>query len=364
MYIQSFDRNTGRLLGELDDYEGLQFDSIHPGGFATASFSVKRSIIMEYPEFERYNEIKIMWGVQVAWQGYIDEVSVSVKPDQFDISCLGWSASLNDYGETENQDSQKCSDYINSDSFIENDNCHLDAGVINTDDYTGPYLEDIAPYTTWNDLINKYWEWNDSWHWGVWEERKFFWEPLSLAPVYYASKNHCDDLTIAPGIEGYANRVVCNYSQDGKHYEQLTVEDTDEQDGVGRIVIAYLNVPGKVNETGNGEATDYATTYLAEHSTMKPKAEFSTKRIFSNSGSPYPLALVRAGKAVRLLDFLPMETLLENIDTVDEITTFIIKQASFSELPDKTGVLSITPTEFLSKVNVQLSRLEAWGYKA
>lgn len=361
MYIQLFHRTTGQLLGEVDNYEGLSFSSIHPGGFATCSFSLKWSITYQYPELEAYNEVKVWWGTEVAWQGYIDEVAIRVKPDQFDVSCLGWSARLNEYGETDNQTEQKGSTYIAE--MLEDDNCLLAGGDINTDDYTGPDLLDIEPYTTWNDLINMYWTWNESWHWGVWEDRRLYWEPLDLKPAYYASKNHCDDLTITPGTEGYCNQVLANYTQDGTHYEQLTVDNEGEQERVGRVVVCYLDVPGMVDETADGEATDYATIYLNERSEIKPKAEFSTKRLFDNTGASYPLALVRAGKAVRLLDFLPMEIVLDRIDRVDEITTFTIKEASFTELPDRTGVVSITPTEYLSRLDVQMARLEAYGYR-
>ena len=357
--IKLLDRKDGYVITVLDDYEGLEHGDNNPGGYDSAKLRVKRPIKAEYPEFARLNPVVMTHQGETAWEGYVDSVAMSIKPDTITVGFLGWSSSLKQDGLSANLAAQKGSAFITGEVLTADKIPLAQGNIDDTGEVTVPALLDVKPYKTFNNLLNVYLSFNERWRWWVGPGQKLNWGPMSPTPVYYVSKEHCDTLTIEPSAGEYANWVTYNYTPDGKHYIVKEVHDQDEIDLVERKVVAYLNIPGKCS---TADAQAYAEVYLAEHLAFLPRANFTTRKVFNKQGSEVPLALVKSGVALRLLDFISAEILLENMDQVDELATVYVKSVRYRELPQGKGILTVTPTEPLSSLDHQMAMLQTRGY--
>lgn len=84
------DRGEGDGFDLTDEIEGLGWSSVSSGGDETCTFTFKRSWFAENPEIEKGNLLRVMDGVDVLWQGRIDEVDRSGEDtEQIGVTAYG-----------------------------------------------------------------------------------------------------------------------------------------------------------------------------------------------------------------------------------------------------------------------------------
>ena len=205
MHVEIKDRVSGKVIAAPKDYQKLTFNTIHPGGPATASFTVKRTIDHQYPEFLKFAEVIIKQGEETPWHGYVSGPTMATYPERIEVSCLGLSGHLREIDCRVDQPEQKGSDYITG-VLLADSRCKLTAGRIDTTgEYIAPILDDIAPHKEHNDVLNEYWSYQDRWTWNVGPGWVLNYHALDLSPVYYVSRYHCTPFKITPVGAAYAN---------------------------------------------------------------------------------------------------------------------------------------------------------------
>jgi hypothetical protein len=372
MYVLVQDRTGDEALSQLTErmpeqqpsvnlFEGMSFESCNPGGFTTASFTLHRPVTQYWADLLPRNRIVIGESAQVFWEGYIDKAPRSIRPDIFDVSCQGWSARLNELWTTADITVVAATDHMNE--FISNvvladaelsTYSEIVAGTIETGDYDFPdgTRFEFAPATYYFDALEQMNAANN-YDWGVWLDHKFYFTAKTPTIIkWYVKTEDCDDLTISQNVEALCNYVLVNYTQDGSHYQQVTVQDADSQALYG-VIKKKIDVPGRITTAG---ATQIGNTYIAECKDLKVSAEFTCNRIFDAYGSEHSLGEARGGDNIRIADWLPTE---ETLITVNDIATFQIKSVKYNH-DDYT--LDVTPTEFLPSTDIQIARLQAVGY--
>ena len=351
----------------ITNFEGLNIETCNPGNFTVASFQLHRDISVRWEDLEAFNEIKIVEGPFIFFDGYIDLASRTIKPDTFDIQILGWSAILNQCGTTADitvvgAANNQASDFINNVMFIDTDiTDFLTAGDIDTTDhaYQANTRLEFAPYTSYFDALEQFNQPND-YDFGCEEDtltggHKFYWRPKDDTIDWVVSTNDCNSINISPNPALLCNLVIASYTPAGSINLTVTSEDTDSQAKYGRTIYHHIDIPGNCQTI---DAQAIADQYIADYKDLKVTAEFTCQRIFDINGAEHHLAEVRAGDIVRVLDWLPGEELLQAVNVTD-ITTFRIKSTSYSH---DDYSLQVTPTEFVSQIEVTLARLEAKAY--
>jgi hypothetical protein len=341
-------------------FTDLSFESVIPGGWTVASFKVPRPIRVWYDDMQTFNRIVIGEGPFVFWEGYIDKVDRGINPDVFNVGCLGWSSIFNQQGTTADITVVAATDHMSefiinvllADANITSLISNSTANIGTTDyDYPDNTRFEFSPYTTYFDALDKLNSGNN-WQWGVWKDRVMSFNAKPTTPTWLAKTSDCSDLKIGGNPANYANRIICSYTQDSVHQQSVTVNDTTSQTDYGRIVVKTLTIPGRITTAG---ATAMANVYLTEMATLKVSAEFTTSKIYDIYGTEHHLGEVKAGEVVRITDWLPTE----EISGVDNIATFEIKSPKYDH---NSSSLAITPTEFVSQVEVSMARIEATGY--
>ena len=67
----------------VNDFEGLSFESVNPGGWTVANFTAVRDITITQHDLQPFNPIVIYDdGPIPVWEGYIDLPTRSVGPDE------------------------------------------------------------------------------------------------------------------------------------------------------------------------------------------------------------------------------------------------------------------------------------------
>jgi hypothetical protein len=345
--------------GNRDLFTGLSFESCNPGGFTVANFTVRRDPRLWWPDLKTYNRISIGGGSQRYWEGYIDKPDRQMGFDEVQVGCLGWSSQLNELGATADvyatTATYKASTFITGVMLADTD-IDIVAGTVETGDYAYPIGTKwtLAPYTEYYQCMEQFNSGNN-YDWGVWLDLAFDYADKDTTTIdWFVKVGDCDDIRVAYNPEQYCNRVIVSYTQDGSHNQTVTVNNTTEQSKYGRVVTHLVTLPGRITTAG---ATQVANTYLAEHEVLRVSAEFTTTRVYTINGTEGDLALVRAGENVRILDWIPTQELLGY--GVSDISTFQIKRTLYNR-DDKT--LDITPTEFISSVDITISRLQTGGY--
>jgi hypothetical protein len=334
-----------------DVFEGLSFESVNPGGWTTANFTIHRKITEYWADLAYRNWIVIGNGPDVYWEGFVDKPSRSINPDKIDVGCLGWNAILNELWVTFDIDGPyKCSTMV---TFIGTWS-GITPGIIKTTDYEYPAGTrfEFAPSTYMFDCMEQLNAANN-YDWAVWEGPAISYTAKTPNIVHWvAYARDCDDLVIAPNPEAFSNDILVNYTQDGSHYEQVGASDADSI-----AIYGYhrkrVDVPGKIITAG---ATQIANTYLAETKDLKVSASFTLNRVYDIYGVEHHLGEVRAGQNIRLGDYLTTEELLNG---VNDITTFQIKSPKYDH---DSYTLDISPTEFVPSTETQIARLQAVGY--
>lgn len=354
-------RLTERIPGQapgINIFEGLSFESVDPGGFTVGNFTLHRRVTQYWPDLLHRNQIKIGEGGEVYWEGYLDKPTRKIRPDTFDVSCLGWSSQLNQLWITfdwivVNTVNDQCSDLLNAIVLVDPD-INIIAGTIETGDYAFPVGTrfEFAPATPYFDALDQFNAANN-YDWGVWLDRRFDFTAKTPGTIdWYVWTRDCEDLSISPNPDKLCNYCLVNYTQDGSHYQQVIAQDTASQTlyGVRKVKV---DVPGKIITAG---ATQIANTYIAECANLKVAAEFTCNRIFDSYGAEQPLGKVRGGENVRIVDWMPTEEILSG---VNDIATFQIKSAKYDH---SKYTLDVTPTEFVPATDIQIARLQAVGY--
>jgi hypothetical protein len=348
-----------------DVFEGLSFESVNPGGFTTANFTIHRKITEYWADLAYRNWIVIGNGPDVYWEGYIDKPSRSINPDKIDVGCLGWSATLNQtwyaFDLTAGVGGLKGSFFI-TDYLVASDFNPICTGTIETSDYAYPEGTrfEFAPATYYTECLEQF-NAGNLWDWGVWEGSAINWTAKTPNVVdWVAYARDCKDLVISPNPEALANYVQVHFTQDGSHYEDIIMQDADSA-ALNGWQAKRVDVPGQIDEdsigpANPGGATRICTIYLAESKDLKVSASFTLNRVYDIYGVEHHLGEVRAGQNIRLGDYLTTEELLNG---VNDITTFQIKSPKYDHDPYS---LDITPTEFVPSTETQIARLQAVGY--
>lgn len=354
------DRFTGdeSLISSFQDYEGLSFESVNPGGYSVASFDIKRKATVFWEDLQFQNRIQISHLSEVVWEGYIDKTDRSINPDNISIQCLGWSARLNQLGTEDDITAGVLNYYMRdfiTDVILADGDIEIIEGDLGGYGYAYPQYTrfEFAPYTTYFDALEKL-NAADKWDWGVWNDFKMYYsepDPTDIKWIVYLED--CSDLTISPNPANLCNYVIVSYTQDGTHQQTTTRQDAASQVKYG-VIKNHIDVPGRVTTAGAQQIGD---THLADYSTLRVAAEFTCNRVFNPYGIESPVSYVRAGDNIRLVDWLPTEERLRL--GVTDISTFKIKSTSYNH---DDATLSVTPTEWVSQVEIALARLEATGY--
>lgn len=80
-----------------DDIEGLSWSSVNPGGDERCTFTLKRSWFSANPEIERGNLLRVMCGIDVLWQGRVEETNRSAdSTEKIAVTAYGLGARLKD----------------------------------------------------------------------------------------------------------------------------------------------------------------------------------------------------------------------------------------------------------------------------
>ena len=333
-------------------FEGLSLESCNPGGFTVANFTLHRPVTQSWPDLGHRNRVIIGQGAQVWWEGWIDKPVRKIRPDTFDVGCLGWSARLNQLWATADI-TAGAGGYLMS-TFITamladaglSTNSEVVAGTVAVTDYAYPVGTQFqfAPATPYFDALTTL-NAGNGYNWGVWLDHKFYFTAATPTVIqWYAKTSDCEDITITPNPEALCNYALINFTQDGSHYEQVIVQDA--------VSIALYGLI-KIITT---DATQIANLYLAACKDLHVAAEFTTRRIYDIWGAEHHLAEVRGGDNVRVLDWLPTE---DTLSGVNDIATFQIKAAKYDH---GNYTLAITPTEFVPRTDILIARLQATGY--
>lgn len=87
----------GRGYDLSDEVEGLRWSSVNPGGDETCSFTVPRSWFADNPEIAKGNLLRVMSGVDVLWQGRIEEHDRGGdETESIQVTAVGLGARLKD----------------------------------------------------------------------------------------------------------------------------------------------------------------------------------------------------------------------------------------------------------------------------
>jgi hypothetical protein len=340
-----------------DVFEGLSLESVNPGGFTTANFTIHRAVEQYWPDLQYKNHVLIGRGADIYWEGYIDRPARSINPDTIDVSCLGWSARLNQLWTEADvfctaAANDQLSDFLTTIVFADA-SLEVVAGTIETGDYVFPTgtIFEFKPTTDYFSAIEQM-NAPNNYDWGVWVDKAFDFKAKVDDLRWIVYLDDCSDLSVAPNTEALCNYVLVDYTQDGSHHEQVVVQDTDSQALYG-IIKKRVDIPGRITTAG---ATQLANTYLAECKDLKVSASFATSRIFDIYGAEHHLAEARGGDNLRLLGWLATEGTLYNLDN---ITTFQVKSVKYDN--DRYS-LDVTPAEFIPSTELQIARLQAVGY--
>ena len=341
-------------------FEDLTFESCNPGGFTVASFVLHRPITEYWPDLIYKNRIIIGEGEVVVWEGYIDQVIRSIRPDSFQVNCLGWCSRLGELGTTTDINvgggTYKLSTFINSvvlaDAALVAESSII-AGTISTSDwaYNSGTVFSFAPYTSYSDAteeLNK----GNNFNYGVWTDKKLNFTAKTSTINWLVKTEDCSDLTISPDSETFCNRLYTTWMEGGLYPLHRTDNNTTSQ-GLYGIIEKSLSLPGKKHAN---DAAQIATTYINEMSVLRASAEFTCSRIYDANGTEVPLYLVRGGDNVQIVDYLSTE---ETLVAISDIATFQIKSPQYDH---KNASLKITPSDFIPSTETRIGQLEATGY--
>ncbi len=350
--LEFMDRRTGAVLKRTAQYNTLTLESTHPGGFSRASIEILEDVFT-FPRWARRgNEVRVLCSGEVAWQGTIN-VPTLKDPSTVDLECLGWSTALTENGSRSNLPAQTGKAFVAS--MLGSAECILEAGDIVDDADSRPSLECI-PYKTWDEIVSWYASQNDNWHYGVWENRRFYWRPVNLNPTYWVRREDMINPAVAPEGPPYANRVVYTYTVGSAKITGL-VEDTTEQESFGRVVTDYWAAPDGATSSEVQSMASARLDYL-----MHPAArgEIKVRKIYKGTPSTqsYPMPLVRAGETVCIIGYLPVDPTIMEYSRVNELTAFVIKEASY-EAGTSDEVLTLTPTDYNARLDVLVARRTA-----
>jgi hypothetical protein len=90
-------RVTSGSYDVTGDIEGLNWSSVNPGGDETCTFTLKRSWFTSSPEIERGNLLRVMDGIDVLWQGRVEETNRGGESTgEIGVTAYGLGARLKD----------------------------------------------------------------------------------------------------------------------------------------------------------------------------------------------------------------------------------------------------------------------------
>lgn len=88
---------TGQGWDITDEIDDLSWSSVNPGGDERCNFTLKRSWFSDNPEVERGNLLRVQVGVDVVWQGRVEETDRSGgDTEQIAVTAYGLGARLKD----------------------------------------------------------------------------------------------------------------------------------------------------------------------------------------------------------------------------------------------------------------------------
>ena len=351
--LETFDRITGKSLSRIDRFSGLGLETEKIGGFTIAQFVDKRPIDVAYNDLKKLNGIVIHTGDDIPWEGYVEEVA-RTSPDEMAVSCLGWSGRFQQVGVRANQAPGKCSTFLNDVMFADTDiTDFISAGDIETETFSGPAIEDIRPYKNYQEIIDQYNEWYD-WRPQIWEDKKFDWKPPQTSVKWIVADSDSPGFSVTETAQNFFNHVPYSYSAGGSHKAIDDVEDAASILECGRRISSPLDIPGRCSPA---DAAAIAAVYLNRGLTTTVVGEIRTKRVFTANLVPViGLWQIRAGDIIRVMDYLPTEVTIADVNAANEITTFEIHATRYLA---KEKEIQISPTEWASGIDVSFAKLEA-----
>jgi hypothetical protein len=88
---------NGRAYDLTDEIEGLSWSNVNPGGDEICSFTLNRSWFAENPEVEKGNLLRVVSGIDVLWQGRVEEIDRSMgDAEALAVTCYGLANRLGD----------------------------------------------------------------------------------------------------------------------------------------------------------------------------------------------------------------------------------------------------------------------------
>jgi hypothetical protein len=87
----------GRGYNLTEEIEGLSFSNVNPGGDEVCSFTLRRKWYETNPEISRGNLLRILCGVDVLWQGRVEETDRGIEnTEKISVTAYGLGARLKD----------------------------------------------------------------------------------------------------------------------------------------------------------------------------------------------------------------------------------------------------------------------------
>jgi hypothetical protein len=351
---------TERYPNIDDEIEDLNFSSIAGLGFATCTFTVKRSPRYYYDDLKPTNVVIVRNPAKVVWQGEIINPGVEIGDTAtMPVQCDGSGYRLATRLTTATFGAEKLSTWI-TDHLLPNEDLGFssaDGDYFDTDDYTFPYGIDIGASTTGNYFAEVLEKGNkaNGYFYGVWEDKTFYYHPYPSEADYIIDVDEeGTETSLAYSLEDIVNYLRVSYSPDGSSYSYFwwpTDGPDEDSEELYRRRDGTLAVQGQASLT---QAQTMGTVYLNEHKRMRPKSSFVCKTVRDTNGREVDPSEVRAGKVAHIENLYSIESTISDARGINELSTFEIAQASYAD-----GRVTVSPGEMGLMMEKILARIEA-----
>lgn len=344
-----FSSTDGAMLADWSHLARDVEATTNAHGFATLTAFIELPVVQAFYWFDHPGLpwVELNADADLIWRGRLEDVRL--VPDGIEIVALGaWSA-LGDAPYTNTPSTPTTADVIAKDMLAEvvllNPDQLSDVEARIEDPGVNVY-DEIYEDADMRTVLTRLATLGDSqtpprqWEVGVWERDMLHFRPRGTdARIWYVDTA---DLTVERSLSQVWNSVYSRYNSGGS----TTATATDAQS-----VTRYGVTRRRVVTSRTADATQAARerdAALADSATPIPRASVPVTHIFTATGVPAPLWMVRSGDTIVLRNLPP-----EAGDLIDRIRTFRIAETRY-RCDDNT--LEVTPEAPLPSLDVLVSR--------
>lgn len=352
MHIEIRDAWGRETLASWDEesFSGLSFTNEMPGGHITASFLVKCEYHLPYEWANHFLQVDIFNGPTPCWSGYVmplerywDATDTGIL-----VECAGWAAKLQQlYGQV-NLSAEKGSTYITDHILTDEEVSNwIQAGNIQTTDYTIPGVREYKPWKTYAEMLEDINQFN-GWYWYV-RGKALYWEPPSGEVAYRGTVEFATGSARSDPTE-FANRLRYDYT------------DTD---GVRQTATLTADSPYPVKDapfslSGNmtaAQALAAAQVRLDSLSFIGTTAPCEIWYCETPQGMSIPACEIWPGLGIRIDGFIPATASAAQAFQIDnDIDTYTIRAMTYNH---ETGRAALELGRQSHSMPVILNRLAA-----